>query len=135
MNRKISEFDPIRTAALLFNVTGILGVALFTPTAVLTALGIDTSKPLGVTPEELGFIQGIGGTVYLVSVSLFAVLSIVEIMAGRWLREGHRKGGVVGVINMVPSFLLSLGMSLPIWLFLHPIKFLLLLVGWKQVKK
>jgi hypothetical protein len=127
VNHEISHFDPIRIASYLFMVTGILGMILFSLAVIVFVLGREPSP-------DLGFIQATGGTLYLASVSLFAALSSLEIAVGRWLRRGQKKGAIIGMMIMVPSYVLSIGMVLPIWLVVHPIKLLLLLTGWKQLR-
>lgn len=127
MNQERSHFDLIRIASYLFMVTGILGAILFTIAVIVFVLGREPSP-------DLGYIQATGGTLYLASVSLFAALSGLEIAVSRWLRRGQKKGAITGMIIMVPSYILSIGMVLPIWLVLHPIKLLLLLTGWKRLR-
>ncbi|HEX9596398.1 MAG TPA: hypothetical protein VF982_05925, partial [Anaerolineales bacterium] len=118
---------------LLFYVTGVLGVLFFLPTTVATVLlGGPVSEQFGI--DDAGPIQATGGVVHLASIALFAALSALEIVAARWLGRSLKKGAILGIAAMAPGFILSIGMVLPIWLLLHPVKFVLVLAAWKKLQ-
>ena len=125
----------IGSASILFYVTGTLGVLFFLPTTVVTAfLGTQVFARIGLNIAEMGNIQATGGAVFLVSVALFTAFSALEIVAARWLGRSLKKGAILGIAAMVPGFILSIGMVLPIWLLLHPIKFVLVLAAWNRLQ-
>lgn len=106
MNSTTSQATLIKAASILFYVTGIPGVVLFLLAFILTAFfGLKPGEGLNVDPADLGYIQGIGGRTYLVSVALIAVLSALEILAARWIGRSLKAGAIVVFTAGIPAFI------------------------------
>lgn len=125
---------PIRVASWLFTLNG----AAWGVTAIPFAFYIDR---LGRLPVIVG-IESLGGPIsetfghqavvwLLIPMGL---LSWLEVLAGRWLRQGRKEGGWLGLWLLPVSMFFWIGFLLPAWLILGPLRAALILLGWKSLR-
>ncbi len=134
VRRERDRGDPIDEGRMhagvtrLFSITGALGLFLFLPTAVFTAI-------VGIRPDEYvgidlggGFIQdNFDDPAYILFAALFGLIGGFELVAARWMKRNQRRGTVLAWALLAPGTALSVGFMLPIWLVLNPTKAILLL--------
>jgi hypothetical protein len=80
-------------------------------------IGTDTLTPLG---------RILAGT--LIGVS------ILDVVAGIWLRQGRRQGAKLALANTPISFALGVAFVVPFLLIVPPIRALLALAGWRSLR-
>lgn len=62
------------------------------------------------------------------------LLSWLEVLAGRWLRQGRKEGAWLGLFLLPVSMFFWIGFLLPAWLILGPLRAALILVGWRHLR-
>lgn len=61
-------------------------------------------------------------------------VSILDVVAGIWLRQGRRNGARVGLATTPMSFALGVAFALPFLLIVPPIRALLALASWRSLR-
>ena len=68
------------------------------------------------------------------SILVFFIISIIEVLAGIWLWERHKKGGKIGLIILPVSLSISIILNLQFLIIIHLAKIIFLAAAWKELK-
>jgi hypothetical protein len=61
-------------------------------------------------------------------------VSILDVVAGIWLRQGRREGATLALASTPISFALGVAFVVPFLLIVPPIRALLALSGWRSLR-
>jgi hypothetical protein len=81
-----------------------------------------------------GFIEGWGIDALIVAQALLLAVSLLEIVTGYVLWKSRRWGATLGLGLFPVSFVLAIGLLLPVRLVIDPLRVALLLAGWKALR-
>lgn len=81
-----------------------------------------------------GPFERLGWSTFTVLLGVFAVLSLLEVLAGVWLWRGLRQGAILGIILSGLNMIFWIGFALPIPLIGGPLRVLLVIVGWRSLQ-
>ncbi len=137
VNEPPKRSSVVTLASLLFLVFG-LGSALVDPlllayiayyrtAPVLPLIGdvFDGSTPIGVAGGlNVVIVLGIG----------LVVISVLDIVAGLWLRHSLKKGGKLGIALQPFNFFFAYGFGIPGLYILTPLWVILIWLGWRTLQ-
>jgi hypothetical protein len=111
-----------RVAAVMFLVSGV-GVGLTTP-LVLWSLARHGELPM--TPFGFRLLAGpferLGKEAFSGLAVVLAVVSMLDVVAGRWMWQGRRGGARLGLATSPVALALGVGFAVPILLVTVPIR-------------
>jgi hypothetical protein len=123
----------VRVAAILYAME--LGFGVFMPLALanLSRHGELPMTPFGFRAfsgpfEKLGLDRFTALGVALIGVSL------LDAIAAIWLWQMRRRGGILGLAMTPLATVLGIGFALPFWLLPIPIRTVLVLRAWRQLR-
>jgi len=125
----------ISFASILFYITGsfgVIGVFLTLP-YTLQNRAFPVYPIIGETWGG-GFFDTLGLDSEILLILPFMIVSMLELVVGWWLWNSRRSGARLGLILLPVGIVLSVGLVLPIWMLLHPVKLGLLLLKWKSLR-
>jgi hypothetical protein len=127
-----SEGGVSRAARIAAALHVALGVG-FGAGAVLSLLHLDRTGELPMTPFGFRALSGpferLGWPAFKLLGWILVTVSALDIIAGRWLWQGRRRGAALAWVTNPIAFLLSVGFALPFLLIGVPIRAALLAVG------
>lgn len=102
-------------------------VAYYRAAPVLPLIGdvLDDSTPIGVA-------GGLNAVIVL-GVGLVAV-SVLDVVAGLWLRQSLKRGGKLGIALQPFNLLFAYGFGIPALYVLSPMWLILISIGWKSLR-
>ena len=83
----------------------------------------------GPVSRRYGLNAALAGTVPL------TVICLLEAVAGYWLWQSRRKGGVLALLLFPVALVFWIAYELPVPLVIGPIRLLLLALGWKSLRQ
>lgn len=102
---------------------------------------VRSARRTGRLPEAFGiqFLAGPLSQRYGVNAALagtvpFAVVSLLEAVAGYWLWQSRRKGGLLALLLFPAALVFWIAYELPIPFVIGPLRLLLLALGWKSLR-
>ncbi|HLQ06416.1 MAG TPA: hypothetical protein VK126_01520 [Nitrososphaerales archaeon] len=102
-------------------------VAYYHAAPVLPLIGdvLDDSTPIGVAGGlNAVIVLGIG----------LVVLSVLDVVAGLWLRHSLKKGRKLGIILQPFNLFFAYGFGIPALYVLAPLWLILIVLGWKRLR-
>lgn len=123
----------IRVAAIIFILVG----AGFGLSAIPVIRYILRNNDLPVMMFGIRAFSGpferFGWSTFTVLLGVFAVLSLLEVLAGIWLWSGSKQGAILGLVLSGVNLVFWIGFALPFPLILGPLRVLLVLFGWRSL--
>lgn len=132
-NRSLS----IAVASVMFIILG-LGIGLADPVFVAFIAYYHTAPILpiignvldGVTP-----IGKLGGLNLVIALGIVhAATSLLGMVAGFWLWQSSKKGGIVGMGLLPVDLFFAYGFGVPILYIVPPLRSILLVTGWRSLR-
>jgi len=122
----------IRAASLLYLLTGLAGG--LSNLAVLAYWQRYERIPqmLGIPLDYGGLLEAPGSIGRLAPV--FIASASLDLLAARWLWQGRRRGGSLGMILVPANIVVGIVLALPFWLLIAPIRGVLISIGWKSLR-
>jgi hypothetical protein len=124
----------LAASAVLYLLTGLgfgIGSAVVLPYMVQTR---ELPIIFGFRASGGGFIEGWGIDALIVAQALLLAVSLLEIVTGYVLWKSRRWGAMLGLSLFPVSFVLAVGLLLPVRLVIDPLRVALLLAGWKALR-
>ena len=127
-----------RLASLLYVVPG-LGIAVATAAILLCDARLHELpmtpfgwRLLGGPYEQLGTdtLTGLGQSL----ATALIVVSVLDMAAGIWLRQGRRRGAMLGVATTPISLLLGTLFVVPALWIIPPVRSVLAIAGWRRLR-
>jgi hypothetical protein len=128
----------VRAASLLYGIPGV-GFAVSVP----LVLAYDALRgELPMTPFGWRVMGGpfeLVGTDHLTPLGRWlaaglVVTGLVDVLAGRWLAQGRRRGGGLALATTPISFALGIAFMVPFLLIVPPIRVILVMAGWRRLR-
>ena len=66
---------------------------------------------------------------------LLIAVSIVDVLIGRWLWQGRRRGGVLALVMVFVSFALGWLFALPYLIVMAPLRAVAVIVAWRDLRR
>lgn len=128
----VPRVSPIRLAAVLFFVPGIVEVLGLLPTLTYIARnGELPTSPIGAQSFEPVLALGTDGVAVLAW--LWAATGAFEVVAAILLWRMSRKGGLLAAILFAPGLCAWIGFGLPFWLIGGAARMVLVARGWQRL--
>lgn len=64
----------------------------------------------------------------------WAVVNVLEMLAGRWLWRSRKRGGILALVLFPAGAIFWIGYALPIMAVIGPLRLLLVASGWKSLR-
>jgi hypothetical protein len=123
----------IAAATLLFYLVGIGGGVANIAVLIYWLRRHDLPYVLGIQLNGGGPMSG--AAQYTLFASLFILTCGADVVAGRWLQQYRRRGGVLGLTLVPVELAFAYGFQLPFWWVGTPLRGLLILAGWRHLRR
>ena len=95
---------------------------------------IDSNQMVGNFKDIYQYLDESNSLILTESILVFFIIRIIEVLAGIWLWERHKKGGKIGLIILPVSLSISIILNLQFLIIIHLAKIIFLAAAWKELK-